>query len=656
MRYCFSLLLFVAFSAPGQDVARLEQKLARALTEADRGTLLCSLSLAYVGTDSANVFSYAENALRIFKREGDDYGVGQAYLTLGSAHFDYDHLTQAKTYYCLAKTQFKQILAQDSSLKATRAWVKSTLNLSATLGRQELNKEMLEYIREVEPVARQIQDDKTLAIIHTNLGVHFNNREDYFKAYEYFKASESFYRRFDGPMFFIQDRLIFAQCLYSLDSLVRMAEVLSQTKALLRRHPGGIHAQIYHLAQGKYHLGQQDYGSAVACYDSAYALVQQSKVTAYLESIYQHYAEVYEKMGDYDRAKAYVMRYVEEGKKDADPEDELSAIRQLAKYEAQQQHHASAYQYLQRYVHLSDSLNVAATQKEFAALEQQYQAEKREKEILSLKQQNSEAALALEKQRSHNYLVGLVAIALALILMVGYLAFRHQQRRMRAEHQRRTDEVNHLKHAQQAQKLSALIEGQEQERKRLASDLHDGLGGRLSGISLKLSQLGQERLNGSAYLVHHMLKDLDDSLVELRSIARNLTPETLSHYGLQAALEDYCSSLDQPNTRLVLQFYGDDAAIDENTRLTLYRIVQELISNAVKYAQANEILVQYMRDGNHIDITVEDDGVGFATDQPVDASHMGLTNIRNRVSYLNGTLDIQSSAQEGTTVNIQLHV
>ncbi len=244
---------------------------------------------------------------------------------------------------------------------------------------------------------------------------------------------------------------------------------------------------------------------------------------------------------------------------------------------------------------MQDSINLSTTQAQFNELELRYQSEKKEKEIVELERRNGEVALALEKKRSQQYLTLLIAGSLAFLLAIGYGAYRHQQRRARAAEQQRADEVKQLKHEQQARVVSALMEGQEKERKRLATDLHDGLGGRLSGISLKLSKLSQDRRNGSADpQIEEIMENLDGSLVELRGIARNLTPETLSRYGLKAALEDYCSSLNRPDTRIILQCYGPETDPAESISLTIYRIIQELINNAVKYAQASEILVQYI--------------------------------------------------------------
>ncbi len=659
MRYllygCF--LIFWFGTAFGQELPLLEQELTQTNPGTEHGALLCSLSVAYVGVDSARAFSYAEQALRLAQRERDTYGTGQAFLTLGGACFDYNLLSQAETHYQRAQTQFEQLLTQDSSRRNKKAWIESTLNLSATLGRQERNEASLAYAKALEPMAHQVGDYKTLAIVRSNLGVYFLNAAEYSRAYSYFQESSAFYRQINSPLQHIQDRILFAQCLYQLDSMARMAQVLAQAKQLLNDHP---ETQVtclpaYHLARGNNQLYQENYAATIAHYDTAYTLVQESGMVGDLQAIFQHYTEAYAQRGQYEQAKQYILRYIEEGRQDADPEDELSAIRELANYEAQQQRYDSAYTYLLRYVAQSDSVDVATTQQAFNALEQEYQAERKERKILSLQQQNGEAALVLERNRSQLYLLLLASVILVFGLVSAYLAYRHQRRKAQRERQQRADEVSRLKHAQQAQTLSALIEGQERERRRLARDLHDGLGGRLSGISLKLSRLGQEKLNGSTQLVEHVRHDLDNSLVELRSIARNLTPETLLHYGLQAALEDYCSSLDDQDTKVILQFYGDVTEPDEAVRLTLYRIIQELINNAMKYAQATEVLVQYIQSDDSIDITVEDDGVGFRPDQMTDASHTGLVNVRHRVDYLDGTFDIQSSAQEGTTATIRIH-
>lgn len=654
----FFAFVLLPLLAVGQDRAleQLNEKLREATTDDERGFALCDLSLAYSGVDSTKTFAYARQALTIFQRTNNAYGVGQAWLALGGGYFDYNALNQAENYYRLARQQFERLLAQDSSVQHLKAWTKSTFNLSATLGRQGRNEEELRYMMEAEPVAEKAKDTYILALINSNLGITFTNREDYHKAHAYFSKSGELYEDTASSQY-IQDRLIFSFCLYELDSLERMAEALNRIEQTLKRTPESIDWHLYYLARGKYLLGKEEYQAALHYYDQSRTLVEESKMTGYLDAIFRHYAEAYETMGDYPQAKQYTLRYLNRARQDQHPENELSAIEELVKYEAREENYAQAYAYLDYYVRLQDSVDFNTTQAQYAALELRYQSEKKEKEIAELERRNGEVALALEKKRSQQYLTLLIAGSLTLVLLLGYGAYRHLQQQARTDEQRRADEMKQLKHAQQARVVSALMEGQEKERKRLATDLHDGLGGRLSGISLKLSKLNQDRRNGKANSqLEEIMENLNGSLVELRSIARNLTPETLSRYGLKAALEDYCSSLNRQDTQIILQCYGTDTDLEENISLTIYRIIQELINNAVKYAQASEVLVQYMREDATVDITVEDDGVGFCTDSSSRSSGMGLTNIRNRVSYLNGKMDLHSSPTEGTTVTIHIDV
>lgn len=154
------------------------------------------------------------------------------------------------------------------------------------------------------------------------------------------------------------------------------------------------------------------------------------------------------------------------------------------------------------------------------------------------------------------------------------------------------------------------------------------------------------------------MKDLGDSLTELRAIARNMMPETLLKFGLQAALKDYSSSMTGGKTKVTLQFYGNEQGMDIQQKVTLYRVIQELINNAVKHANASEILVQFIREGNAINVTVEDNGIGMqVAEMQKEHEGMGLSNLRTRVAYLKGELDFQSEPHEGTTVNVnmQLH-
>ena len=315
----------------------------------------------------------------------------------------------------------------------------------------------------------------------------------------------------------------------------------------------------------------------------------------------------------------------------------------------------SGMEFAKSYFDTNDSVQREEIIQETAQLEQLYQKEKREREIAELQIQNDRTDLDLEKKKSQNYLLYFFLGSALFILITGYLTYRNRQKKAQLKEQAQNQEIQYLKAEQERKLFGVMMDGVEQERKRLAGDLHDGLGGRLSGISIKLSKLSEvEKIKKAAPELTGILENIDDSLQELRGVARNLMPETLFKYGLKAALEDYCSTLQDKDTKIVLQYYSTKEISDKNKKLTLYRIIQELINNAVKHAKATEILVQFINDNNKIDITVEDDGVGFEATEINEKNGLGLSNLKNRVHFLSGKMDIRSVINEGSSINIQI--
>jgi two-component system NarL family sensor kinase len=143
---------------------------------------------------------------------------------------------------------------------------------------------------------------------------------------------------------------------------------------------------------------------------------------------------------------------------------------------------------------------------------------------------------------------------------------------------------------------------------------------------------------------------------ELRRIARNMMPESLLLLGLEPALKDMCDSLSTDETQVVFQAFGINTAMHQEIQVNIYRIVQELLTNAFRHAHASEILVQCSQNSSRFFITMEDNGKGFDATASDARPGIGLSNARSRVEYLNGKLDISSVIGEGTTINIEFDV
>jgi two-component system, NarL family, sensor kinase len=201
------------------------------------------------------------------------------------------------------------------------------------------------------------------------------------------------------------------------------------------------------------------------------------------------------------------------------------------------------------------------------------------------------------------------------------------------------------------------LQGEESERRRLARDLHDGLGGLLSGVKLNLMNLKK----GNYTLTHEFennfnnaLNLLDNTIGELRRVAHNMMPESLVKFGLKDSLQDFCSQVNGGNKiNIQFQFFGEGKRLDNSLENAVYRISQELINNSLKHAEANELIVHIIQDVSRIHLSVQDNGKGFNLDKLDTAKSAGLKNIRARVESFNGTIDIVSVPGKGTEISVE---
>lgn len=200
--------------------------------------------------------------------------------------------------------------------------------------------------------------------------------------------------------------------------------------------------------------------------------------------------------------------------------------------------------------------------------------------------------------------------------------------------------------------LGNLVRGAEQERGRLASELHDGVGGIL--VALKM-QFDQFKSNLSAEESNRFKNLLDLSTKEIKNISYNLMPGSISLTSLTESLEQLCQlyrTKDGPTIEFYAPNWNDN--ISKEHKLGIYRIVQELLKNTIEHSKAKEVIVQISKYGQRIHLIVEDNGIGF--EESKIQSGLGLNNIKNRLSYLNGKLEIESYPNRGTTLNIVINL
>ena len=279
--------------------------------------------------------------------------------------------------------------------------------------------------------------------------------------------------------------------------------------------------------------------------------------------------------------------------------------------------------------------------------------------IAKLESEREVTKLATENQQKstlNNILIG-SATGLSLFSLLGYRNFKAKQKVSAQQQQIQQQKINELEKDKQLLTIDAMLKGQEEERSRIAKDLHDGLGGMLSGTKLSFMNMKENLVltPENAAQFDKSLSLLDTTIGDLRKVAHNLMPEALVKFGLNEATRDFCDNVKgSSGINIVYQYLGEQRKLEATAEVFTYRILQELVNNAVKHAGATHIFVQLTMDTSKLYITVEDDGKGFSINDTANSKGAGLSNIKYRVQYLNGTIDVITAPGNGTSVNIEL--
>ena len=379
------------------------------------------------------------------------------------------------------------------------------------------------------------------------------------------------------------------------------------------RATGKEQAYVTHYIRiGVIYYEQGKYNDALKYYFLGLPLSQKYEMPQWTYNYYSAIAETYEAMGNYEKANFYNKLYSQ--------------------------------------VH--DSIVNKDNFADAADIQNKYVREKKEKELVKVNANNR------QKSTLNKILFG-AAAGLIFIGFLGYRNFRTRQKLSEQQQLLQQQKIAELEKDKQLQAVDAMLQGQEEERTRIAKDLHDGLGGMLSGVKLSFVNMKENYvMPPDSYIVfERSLNQLDATISELRKVSHNLMPDALIKFGLKEAINDFCSTLKlASNVDIQFEMLGEDRKLGNTADLFIYRIIQELTNNAIKHGVPSQILVQITENTGKVFITVEDDGKGFTTVSTEPVKGIGLSNIRKRVDYFKGKMDIDSKENEGTSVNIELAI
>ncbi|MDE3249609.1 MAG: sensor histidine kinase, partial [Bacteroidota bacterium] len=319
-----------------------------------------------------------------------------------------------------------------------------------------------------------------------------------------------------------------------------------------------------------------------------------------------------------------------------------------------------AYKYLKIVGEINDSLFVQRTniQNEKLSVSYEYKQKNLEDKMAFDEQLHSSESRATA-QKNRFIITALLLLLTASLAAVWFSRVKLLQKKNQVAEKdaaMKAQQIQQLENEKQLLVSHSIVQGQEHERTRLAKDLHDGLGGLLTGVKHSIINMKERFILTDAHVTgfEKSIAMIDLSMQELRRIAQNMMPEALAKFGLDEALKDYCASVGGSTTKVIFQSFGETGTLADTTEIMIYRIVQELVNNALKHASAAEIMVQLVKGSDWIRINVEDDGKGFDVEVLKQSKGFGWGSIRNRVDYLQGNIDIRSEPGSGTSVSVEL--
>ncbi len=293
-------------------------------------------------------------------------------------------------------------------------------------------------------------------------------------------------------------------------------------------------------------------------------------------------------------------------------------------------------------------------QRQINFLNAKYESEKKAAEIKRLTDQEQLQKLAIEKHQALVYLFSAFSLVMLIALFFIVRFYQNKKKLVEQGNELQRQKIKELEKEKQITAVRYALQGEETERARLARDLHDGLGGLLSGAKMAFSSFRETFVHDERQLetFRHALDLLGKSITELQRVAHNMMPQALVNGTIREAVSEFCERLDNGALAVKFQFFGNEEKIGQSYQIAIYRIVQELVNNVIKHSGASEALVQLVQDKDRVSVAVQDNGAGFDPSAALASNGSGLKNLRMRVESLGGRFDIDSGVGRGTEISV----
>lgn len=593
------------------------------------------------GENPIEAINLLQSAATLSKQLGYDYGLSVAYSKRSILFFYEAKLDSAQRLldeaYALVKDK--------PDIQSRKQLALLTQRYAALYQQRQKYDSAVLFYQEAASRFTELNDRTKIIFCYYNLSGIYNSLSDTVNALYYARETRKIALATGDSTFIMRSYMALADAFISVKKFDSVRYLAEKGLVIAKRYKQTFPIGKFHLLLGICHDHRAQYDSAITHFTWALQEFTSINLGYEISLATYHIGHAYFQKGENKKAIEFLEKASSKSRELKLGQVLALCLTDLVKAEEHLGNTNKSLQYLKEYVAVHDTLTQQNNRQLVYDLETKYKVQQKEAQIEFQQAQ-------IRQKNMLNYLLAGVVTSVLIISFVMYYAYK----------QRRSLQEQRIKELEQERQLlssQAVIKGQEEERGRLAKDLHDGLGGILSGVKFTLTNMKSNVIldADSALMFERSLDMLDHSITELRRVAHNMMPEVLVKFGLSEALKSYCESIRESGIyKMDFQSIGMEDRLASQTEIFIYRIVQELLNNIAKHAQASHVLVQIAKQDREVNITVEDDGKGFDPYILEKSTGSGWANIKSRIDYLRGKIDIQSAKDQGTSVHITIQV
>lgn len=600
--------------------------------------IMCNLCWEYRFIDPDTALYYGETARELAMELDYEKGIAQAFNDVGILFIDKGDYNKALDYF--GNSLEIRLVLQDST------GIGSLYNkIGIVYQKKGQLKESLDNAIKALEIYEKLNQElwvgyclNNIAIINYNLGNLKTSLDYHERALELRKKQNDKYGE-AGSYSNIAN--VYLEIGDTVQAISNYEKALKISRELELQEP--VSVMLTNL--GSVYLYKAEYEKAKLLLEESLKIREQLGDKKAISSSVIKLGQVYCYQGNYNRAKEFLYRGLQISQDIGTIEEERQACLELSRLYKKTDRPDSAFKYLELYSALSDSVYNYRLEQQIIEAQTKYDSDKKDQELELLHSENELNEFRLRQRRTE-----ILLLIFIIISLVGAGIFVIYRRKQQQQHALDLAEIEHNK-----QQIDAVLAGQEEERRKIARELHDGVGQSLSGVKLKWESVSYKLAEKDVITdINELTTLLDEAANEIRTISHQMLPKELEQFGLVSALNGIVLFANETSDiEFSFTHFKIDKRFDPQLELALFRITQELISNVHKHSGATEVSIQLLRRNNNLVYIMEDNGKGFDYEM-FKGKGIGLLNIETRVSGINGVLNYETEAGKGTIVTIRI--